>query len=66
MNIKAEAGETIFQLVERAIEIAKRRDFGVTITLDDITVCVYPKSYLHDIVEKMHYLREFCRLNNKH
>ncbi len=65
MNIKAEAGETVYELAKRAIEEAKYRNCGVGMTHNNITVSVYPESYIHDICEKMHYLREYSRLNNR-
>lgn len=65
MNVKAEAGESVFNLAKRAIEMAKQRGCGVGMTHNNITVSVYPESYLHDILEKFSYLDAYNRIKNK-
>ncbi len=62
MNIQAEAGETTFNLAKRAIDEAKKAKIGIGMTHNGDTVSVYPESHLHDILEKLHYLREYKRL----
>jgi hypothetical protein len=64
MNIQAEAGESTYRLGLRAIDEAKRRNCGIGMTHNDVTVSVYPESHIHDILEKLHYLREYKRATN--
>jgi isocitrate dehydrogenase len=62
MNIKADAGESTYNLAKRAIQYAIERNMAVSMTHNDDTVSVYPESHIHDILEKLHYMREYKRL----
>ena len=59
MNIQAQAGETTFELAKRAIKYAQEQNIPVGMTHNEDTVSVYPESHVHDILEKLHYLREY-------
>jgi hypothetical protein len=65
MNITAEAGESVFNLAKRAIQEAAYKNIAIGMTHNGDTVSVYPESHIHDILEKMHYLREYKRLKTR-
>lgn len=65
MNIEADAGESVFSLVKRAVEYTRHNDTPIGITHNETTVSVYPESCIHDILEKIHYLREYQRASKQ-
>lgn len=58
MYIEATAGESIYNLVDRAITHCNTYGVGVVICHNDIDVRVYPGSHEYDIMEKIELKRQ--------
>lgn len=52
MDIEASPGETAYEVLNRGIEAAKETVKTVKVTHNDVTVSVYPQSFIHDVCDK--------------
>lgn len=52
MNMQANSGESIYSLAQRAIRKASCSNSEVLATHNDVTICIYPSSCVHDVLDK--------------
>ena len=59
--INAEAGESIYHVIQRALTQANKARAEVIVTHNDTSVRVYPGSHEYDIADKFYLRRELDR-----
>lgn len=64
-TLQATPGETIHNLTLRGIHNAKAWNKEIAIKHNDITITVYPESYVEDVYEKWSLLCKIVSLTNE-